>query len=510
MKSVVDNRTKEITVIGGGTAGWLSALFIQHLIPNSKVTVIESSDIGILGAGEGTTPHFINFLKEMNINVSDLFKYTKATVKNGIKFTNWNKDNKFYYHNFYDRFALSNSNAAILKILAEEDNLDSYQYSSLISNEDKVKFIKNHNNSIQPQGEYAVHFDASLLAKYLKQVGIERKINCIDSIVVGIKSDEDDFITDIKLQNGLLIKTDFVIDCSGFKRLVIGKHYQSKWIDYSKIIPNNRAIAFFIKNTSNRIPPYTESIATDHGWVWKIPVQDRFGCGFVFNSNLSSDELIKQEILKLFPEEDIEFGKTFNFDAGCYEKTWIKNCVAVGLASGFIEPLEATSLMLSIITLTHLSFSLPGLLYGKQSYIDKYNEIVSLRNKDILDFIYLHYLTKRKDNDYWIHYNNHTNIPDKLKSTLEQLKSFSSFNDYYSRTIGLFPDTFGLDSYIAVLSGLGLFNNEDLKLHFNSLQYKNTFEKEIIYGEELKQANFDLCEISMKHTEFIESLKNEN
>ena len=342
-------------IVGGGTAGWLTALFVKEKFPYSDVTVIASSEIGILGAGEGTTPPFINFLAKIKINPDEIISNCLGTVKTSIKFTNWCGDTKHYYHNF-----LSDTR----------------------------------------QGDSALHFDANLLAKYLQTVGIERGIKLVDNEVTDVCANSNNNITSLILKDKTSIDLDFVFDCSGFRRLIIGKHYNAKWASYKKILPVDRAMPFFLQNDNTNLPVYTEAIALRHGWMWKIPVQGRYGCGYVFDSSRATDSEIKEEIEEHLGHEIVS-PRMFSFDAGCFEDTWINNCVAIGLSSGFSEPLEATSIWVQITSLTFLLKNINGIISIDAGAKRRYNDAVKTMNSEIAKFLHFHYLTNRQDSDFW-------------------------------------------------------------------------------------------------------------
>jgi tryptophan halogenase len=359
------------TILGGGTAGWLTALFINKHYPNDDVTVIASSEIGILGAGEGTTPHFITFLNQLGIDEKDIYENCKATIKTGIKFTNWNGEGDEYYHNF---------------------------------------------NCIGPD-LHALHFDASLLAKYFQSLAISRGVKLIDDEVVDIKCKENKDVESFILKSGNVEHTDFVFDCSGFRRLIIGGLYKSEWIEYN--MPCKRAIPFFLPNDNTNLPQYTESVAMKYGWIWKIPVQGRYGCGYVFDCTKTTDEEAKQEI-RDYLGHDFVSPKTFNFNAGSYKDVWINNCLGVGLSSGFIEPLEATSIWIQIVTLNTFIECV-----GNK---DKLNHDMKEMNEDILGFLYYHYMTKRTDSEFWSEFQKDNKMPEKLKMRLENKLITNNFN----------------------------------------------------------------------------------
>jgi tryptophan 7-halogenase len=385
----------KFVIVGGGTAGWLTALYIRKYWPKTDVTVIASSDIGILGAGEGTVPSFIDFLKDVDIPVEDIIQTAKGTVKRGIKFTNWCGKNDQYIHSF--------------EVLGAD--------------------------------KYALHFDASLLATHLESVALTRNIKLINDEVVSINA-IDDHIHSIDLKSLPTVDADFVFDCSGFRRLIIGEFYQSPWQSYSNTMPAKRAIPFFLPNNNVDLPEYTEAVAMRAGWIWKIPVQHRYGCGYVFDSNKISDEEAKQEI-RDYLGHDFVSPKTFNFEAGTYKFPWIGNCLAVGLSAGFVEPLEATSIHMQIITL-NLFKQVFGSVLG--SY--KLNNDLKELNEDILSFLYLHYLTGRNDTEFWSKFSENK-MPEKVNNLLST-KSISKF--YSSYNFNAWPR----ESWQSIIQGIRL------------------------------------------------------
>jgi tryptophan halogenase len=361
----------KFVIVGGGTAGWLTALYINRHFPNDNVTVVASSEIGILGAGEGTTPPFIDFLNEVGIGQQDLFDNCKATVKTGIKFTNWNGDGEEYFHNF-------------------------------------------------TTGLHALHFDASLLAKYFQQVAVSRGVKLVDDEVLGVQFEENNDIESLTLKSGKQVEVDFLFDCSGFRRMFIGGYYKSNWTEYP--MPCKRAIPFFLPNDGTNLPEYTESVAMKYGWIWKIPVQGRYGCGYVFDSTMTTDEEAAQEI-RDYLGHDFTSPRTFNFNAGAYDQCWINNCMAVGLSAGFIEPLEATSIWVQIIALRMFVE-----VYGTEIARYKLNSDMKEVNEDVLAFLYYHYMTERKDTNFWKNFTINNKKPERLFS--EKQYNFNMFTKH--------------------------------------------------------------------------------
>ncbi len=405
-------------VIGGGTAGWLSALFLNKMMPYSKVTLIASKELGILGAGEGTTPHFVKLMRDLDIPESGLYENAKATVKNSIKFTNWNGNNGTYLHPFFN-------------------------------------------------GEYAFHFDANLLAKYFQTLGEERGIKYIDDEVINFKFKNNGDIESIELKTGKSISSDFVFDCSGLRRILIGKHFKAKWNSYTDFLPCKKAIPFFIEHDNKNIPDYTESIAMKYGWVWKIPVQGRYGCGYVFDSDFTNELEAQAEVEELFGHK-ITVPRVFSFEAGSYDKIWINNCLAVGLSSGFTEPLEATSIWLQVMTLRNWKLMMDKKLQGDPNAVKSYNILQKNLNEDLRNFIHLHYLTKRNDSEFWKTFQEKNSTPKFVK-----LLKDMTFNkkgqkleqkdlDYVRMTTlegdSRYNDTYFIPSWLTVGEGVGYFN----------------------------------------------------
>ena len=305
---------KKIIVLGGGTAGWLTALYIRKIMPDAHINLIQSEDVGIVGVGEATTQPFIPFLNSLGIDFKDVLKKTNGTIKNGISFENWNGDNKKYFHSFgMDKivdfkipfiFDHNCFDFYIKNVINQKLNLEEYQYSSLLSYKNKVDVDKNN---------FALHFDASLMARYLQNVGIDRNITVVSGLVSRVLSDDNELITGLLLENGVEINCDFIFDCSGLSRLLIGKHYKTKWKSYSKHLPMKKAIPFWTDAEEN-VEPYTSAIAMKYGWMWKTPLQNRNGMGYVFDSDYIDEADAKKEVEE-YLGINIDVRKILSFDA---------------------------------------------------------------------------------------------------------------------------------------------------------------------------------------------------
>lgn len=438
----MENNLNNIVVVGGGTAGWMTALMVKQRIPWASVTVVESEELGILGAGEGSTPTFINFLNYVGIAIEDMITEVGATFKNSLRFVNWNGSDDVYYHEFAPITALNsdkmfhnkdNFGKHILFYWLNIDQEVSYKefdFVSMVSELNKAPFQRVAPISTKPTlvdyknvNGFGLHFDANKLAKFFKKTALTRGIKWVEGKVVSVVEDENRDIKFLKLASGEEINLDFVFDCSGTHRLLIGGHYKSEWVSREDILPCNSALPFFLP-MDDSVPSYTECIAMKHGWVWKIPLQDRYGCGYVFDSNHISEEEAAKEIEEWLGHEPLyprASKGAFKFNPGYYKNTWINNCVAIGLSSGFMEPLEATNIGVALINLTDVLSDLGALSRRLPKEIENYNTQVLKLNSEIAEFLYMHYVTERNDTEFWVKFKDKNRGPKRLGTILSSL-----------------------------------------------------------------------------------------
>jgi tryptophan halogenase len=362
----------KVTIIGGGTAGWLTALVVNKFWKNSDVTVIESSQIGILGAGEGSTSNFGKMLMMLDIDQRDFFKKTGATVKKGLELINWTTNNETIYH-----------------IMIGEDT--------------------------RSKTGYAFHFDAKMTAEYLKTIALERGINHIDGTVKNVNIDNGN-VTSVVLESSEVINLDFLFDCSGFARVILGKVYNENWVNYSKYLLLNKAFGFFLPQTKEykfEEKTTTELTSMNCGWMWKVPLQHRWGCGYVFNDTYTTVDDAKKEIEEHLGME-IKIQKVFDFNPGSYERSWVNNTIAIGLSYNFLEPLEATSLMLVVMQLKRLID-----IDFDETKRDNFNKWCQEVTEQNMMFVRYHYLCERNDTPFWKDCTQMP-IPDKLEKILSK------------------------------------------------------------------------------------------
>lgn len=388
---------KKVTIVGSGTAGLINAIMLRRAFPNFEITVISSSKIGIIGVGEGSTEHWKMFMDKCDIPLGELLVKTRATHKNGIRFENWTNKNPDYFHSVTSTHQVGPFGVfALYAGLIQDEKLLTENVASRALIENKVVVNGMHRNVNQ------YHFDTFALNNYLTELCIQRNIKMIDSEVVQVnKNTENGYIESVKLDNQNIHNSDFWIDASGFKRILIKEMPKVKWISYSDYLLIDSAIAFPTEpDESGQIRPYTRAMAMENGWMWEIPTQDRRGNGYVYSSaHCSEDEAIQAASEKT--GIDVVPGRSIRFESGCLEDMWINNCVAVGLASSFVEPLEATSIGSTIQQAACLIENLGTFNPGNTAHQKSFNLKMQSMMENILCMISLHYVSDRKDTQFW-------------------------------------------------------------------------------------------------------------
>jgi tryptophan halogenase len=478
-----------IVIIGGGTAGYLTALILKtRFTEHVNITIIKSNKIGIIGVGEGSTEHWGSFLRYVNINDHEIIKETDATLKSGIMFKDWS--NKDYLHSVssdISNISLGQTKIGYLKLITENCKQEKLNYPLFWKNKVDVSFIQNFKKNILPTNQY--HFNTFKLNEFLNKKSIERGINIIEDEIKDVYLKENNYIDKI-IGEKKEYTADFYIDCTGLKRLLISK-LGAKWQSYSKYLKMNEAIAFPTKDTEE-YNIYTIAKAMKFGWLWRIPTYGRWGNGYVFNSNYINAEQAKKEAEEYIGHE-VEIFKNIKFDAGALDKVWINNCVAIGLSANFVEPLEATSIGTSIQQAFLLMHNLPEY---DQSIINHYNNQVNSIMINIRDFIILHYMNKKSDSEFWKDINNNE-IPDSLKDNLSKWQfRLPIREDFKESNFLLFYEY----NWIHVLYGLNLLNIKNLKKHMSFLN-----DKKVDYS---KMSPNIIGKIG--HKNFIQFIRNTN
>lgn len=479
---------KSIAVVGGGTAGLIAATILRRRL-NIKVDVIHSKNIGIIGVGEGSTEHFKEYMEFMNINQYDLIKYCDATYKSGIMFEGWN-DDKPYLHSIISKFDKTFSQYNYVYAKQVSENNQYFNYKSIWENKINEWFVDKPSEI--PFGQF--HFNTFKLNEFL--------INVSKFIGIGIIEDE---IKDVVLDADGSIKTligdannyeyDFYIDSTGFKRLLIGK-LGAKWQSYGKYLKMKAAITFQTPDTEN-YNLWTLARAMDAGWLFRLPVWGRGGNGYIFDSDYITPKQAKSEV-EQYLGHPIEIGRQFNFDPGCVDRAWIKNCCAIGLSGSFVEPLEATSIGTSI---QQTFLLMHRLINYDPNTIDQYNRSFTDIMENIRDFIILHYVTKKTNTSFWRDVAN-IELPESLKSKLSMWEHRLPIDEDFSNVSNYVM--FKASNHTLVMDGLDLFNRDSIKQEYNSnYDYVKLNADRTI--QELH--NFENSISTLTHKEFIANIR---
>ena len=451
----------DFIILGGGNSGYISALILKTRYPEKNIKIIQSKTIGIIGVGEGSTEHWTAFLKFCDINQAEMLKKCGATYKLGIYYKGWTPKDYVHivsngYNSYYDDYFYQYAHLI-------SNNFDGLSLSPSYFNENK--FPKEYLNEVFPPINQ-FHFDTFKLNSFLMDLCIERDIDIIDDdIVDGEINSENGEITSIISENGSVYESKFFIDCTGFKRKLISELLGKKWISYSKYFKLNSAIAFPTEEMEE-YNAWTLAHARNAGWSWHIPVQGRTGNGYVFSDEFISFDEAYQEIEKEYGE--VEVVKKIKFDPGRIETFWYKNCMSVGLASNFLEPLEATSIA-SVIQQMFCFIS-----FYPSNDKKTFNKIMEELYENISDYILLHYLVDRNDTPFWKHNKENIVLTESLKDNLEIFKHrLPQINDFRTPW-----KIFGAANYILALNGLNFFDSEIIKNEYNL--YMDTNKKEYV------------------------------
>ncbi len=404
---------KRVVIAGGGTAGWMAAAAIGKLLgEHLDITLIESDEIGTVGVGEATIPTMLSFHRLLEINEREFLEAVNGTFKLAIKFENWGKLNESYIHSFgktgRDCWA-GEFHHFWLKGLEQGLNAPYGDYCLELKAAEAGKFEISDN----PWINYAYHLDATAYAKFLRKFSEPFGVKRIEGMIKHVALDASSgFIQSLTLASGQVVEGDLFIDCSGFRGLLIEQTLHTGYEDWSHLLPCDSALAVQTESVGPALP-YTRSIAHESGWQWRIPLQHRVGNGLVYCSRYLSDDAARQKLMANIEGKPLTEPRLIKFRTGRRLKGWNKNCVALGLATGFIEPLESTSIHLVSSGLIRLLRLFP--MGGVRSVeVDEYNRQSKLELESIRDFIVLHYnATERDDSPFW-RYCRNMPIPESL------------------------------------------------------------------------------------------------
>jgi tryptophan 7-halogenase len=450
-----ENRIRRISIIGGGTAGWMTAAAFAKVLGHdyATITLVESDAIGTVGVGEATIPQINIFNRMLGIDENDFVRRTKGSFKLGIEFVDWARKGHSYFHPF-GKFGLDMEGVSFHAYWLRLHQIglapDIGDYSLQAKAAEMGKFMRpiDAGNSPLSQIAYAFHFDAGLYALFLREHAEARGVVRHEGKVIDvIQRSSDGFVEAVQLADGSRVEADLFIDCSGFQGLLIEQTLKAGYQDWSNWLPCNRAVAVPCVG-SDDIPPFTRSTAREAGWQWRIPLQHRVGNGYVYCSEYLSDDEAAGTLLANLGGEALAEPRFLKFTTGHRKKYWDKNVVAIGLSSGFMEPLESTSIHMIQSGIAQLLANFPDMAFNP---IDaaRYNRIIRTESQEIRDFLVLHYkATERDDSPFWDYCRNMP-VPDRL---VEKIQIFENSGRTFRENEELFNDT----SWFAVMAGQGL------------------------------------------------------
>ena len=476
-----------IVVLGAGTAGLITALMIREKYPLANITVVKSGELGIVGVGEGSTEHWTSFMNFVGMDVLELLYETKATVKIGILFKNWSSGPD-YVHSVMTSSLSGLGRHETFNYL--HLNKDAKNYPLALGFKDTY-----HNNRVhifqdsKPSNQF--HFDTFKLNDYLVKKCITSNISFIDTIVTDVLLDSNGNVQYLITEKNN-IPGDLFIDCSGFKR-VLSKKIDNNWVSKAKYLPLNTAIAFPTDlDDPLEIEPYTTSTALSAGWSWKIPTQDRYGNGYVFDSNYINADNALAEINQVLGKNVEKAAREIKFEAGKIDKFWKKNVVSVGLSGSFAEPLEAQSIGFTIIQAQRLLAYLDVWPYNKK-ISEKYNYEMDEVFDNIIDYLQLHYLGDRCDTKFWK--DKPFELTDFIKDNMPLFKR-GIFDPSLNKNMPMFK----ISNYYQVLAGLNLIDKVLLQESWNNNRASYNIQNVSFAEEQVK----NIAEASTySHQEFI-------
>ncbi|MDI7776084.1 tryptophan 7-halogenase [Asticcacaulis sp. EMRT-3] len=449
---------RKIVIVGGGTAGWMSAALLSKTLgtQNYDITLIESEEIGTVGVGEATVPPMTFFNEVLGVNEDEFVRETNATFKLGIEFVDWQRPGTRYFHPFgvygSDMDGVS-FNAFWLRMAKMGGHPDFGRFNAETVAARDMRFDRVAKGGRLPDIHYAYHFDATLYAAFLRRYSEKRGLVRVEGKVVKVHQNaENGYVTSVELEGGRVIAGDLFLDCTGFRGLLIEQTLKTGYEDWTHWLPCDRAAAVPCETPAGGLTPYVTCTSVEAGWQWRIPLQHRTGNGYVYCSDYISDDEACAKLLSRLPGKALKDPKILRFVTGYRKKGWNKNVVAIGLASGFLEPLESTSIHFIQTNLSRLVSLMPRTEIN-EAVIDEYNRLTLGIYENTKDFLVAHYkVTEREDTPFWKHCK-YMDIPDSLKARLEIFRSQGH------ASVGL-QEFFKEPSWFAVLIGQGLIPHD--------------------------------------------------
>jgi tryptophan halogenase len=462
------SKPAHFVIVGGGTAGWIAAFIFQDAARrrqlDARISVIESSKIPTVGVGEASTAALRVFLQYFRIDEFEFFRETGATFKLGIRHQDWRRRGYTYYGPIDDPHQVVEAPPGapsdylnVQSVASGRKVQDMHLFNPLLERK-KAPYARKADGSLIPLGPFhhAFHFDQALVGQFLKRKS--QGIDLVDAIVTGVERDPTNGdIATLLLDDGRKLEADFFVDATGFRKQLIVKELKAPWISYAHELPVNRAIPFWLDvKEGEEIANYTLAWAQEAGWMWQIPTQTRYGCGYVFSDEFRTPEEAKAEVEKALGRE-IEVRGDIRFQIGRLEKAWIGNCLAVGLSSSFLEPLESTSIHGTIVQM--MLFARRYLRHPAEmteADRDDYNSRVGRQVDDFRTFVNTHYVVERGDTPFWREVRAHRLHPE-TKERLARWKREMPRREHFAEFLDGLPHV-ETQLHYPVLDGLGLLD----------------------------------------------------
>jgi tryptophan 7-halogenase len=496
-----DQPVRRVTIVGGGTAGWMAAAMLSQWLSQVEITLVESDEIATIGVGEATIPHIRNYLTLAGIDPLRMISEAKATFKLGIHFVDWGAPGETYIHGFgkigRDMLWLHPHQlwmAARERAPESVKHFDNYSVNCAASLRNRFAYPDKRNpNSPLADLDYAYHFDASLFARFLRGESEARGVKRVEGRIVDVVKDpESGFVNAVKLTDGREVEGDLFVDCSGMRAILIGDALGVGYEDWNQWLLCNRAMAIPCESIEP-LTPYTRCTARRAGWQWRIPLQHRIGNGHVYASELISDEEVTDTLLGNLDGAPLADPRPVRFRPGRRLKAWEKNVVAVGLSSGFLEPLESTSIHLIQTGIYRILALFPATGFSEAD-IDEYNRQSRFEYEDVRDFIIAHYkVTRRSGDPFWDHVRT-MDVPDSLNERFELFRSSGRFFKHGA------AELFAEESWVQVLLGQGFEARPDPVAQFVPT------EEIIGFLNDIAEVVADAADHMPDHGEFVRGL----
>jgi tryptophan halogenase len=481
-------KTKYV-VVGAGTAGIIAATYLATIWKNeAEVILVYDKNKPIIGVGESLTPNFLEYLEDIGISEEELIQNVNATLKLSMRFVNWTGDGSDFYHTFfpYGRLAEQKNTGMLELARGDYEKIPLFQFL----NTNRIPKIINKIG-------HSMHVDAMLLSKYIENK-FKDKITVINGNVehvskVGVNVDC------VVLEDGHKIYGDYFIDATGFQSIIF-KNLDTKWIDKSDWLPLNSFIPSPVEVEHKEIPPYSIAEATDNGWILQVPLANRWGSGYLYCSDFLSDDQAFDNFSiwskKKYGVELTDSGRRLRFKSGYWDQQWVGNCIAVGLCSGFAEPLEATNIHHTIRQVSRFCLINNGTTFDFDRVM--YNKEMNEFYENIYHYIRYCYCGNRQDSEFWKYM--YYNIPEEVKYIAEKLE-----NDPYGIDDGYLKPMFSLPNFAVIAYGLKRFGGDSV---IEILRKRRKLDKVQKVLDELQQQKFNYNDISWSHKDYITNIKN--